>query len=108
MRTVVAAGLAVIAIVTALVLGNRARKWNDELALPSPPLASEPARVDDPKTPRLTGRVVLVIVDGLGAGESQLPFLDELRQRGVGSTAHVPYPTISRPNYVTILTGVVP
>ncbi len=103
-----AAGLAVIALATAIVLGNRARLWNDELALPSPPLAREAPRLVDPHTPRLSRRVILVLVDGLGADESQLPFLDELRAKGVAATARVPYPTISRPNYVTILTGVPP
>ncbi len=108
MRLLVAAGLTVLAITTALVLGNRARRWNDELALPSPPLAREPRPIDDPKTPRLTERVVLVIIDGLGIDEARLPYLDELGARGVAATARVPYPTISRPNYVTILSGVPP
>ena len=108
MRLLATAGLAVTAIVTAVVLGNRVRLWNEELALGSPPIAAMPDRIDDPGTPRLAGRVVLVIVDGLGADEAGLPFLDELRRRGVAATARVPYPTISRPNYVTILTGVPP
>jgi hypothetical protein len=108
MRLFVTAGLALTALVIAVVLGDRARRWNDELALPSPPIARAPLRVDDPPTPRLTGRVVLVIIDGLGADEAQLAYLDELRRRGAAATARVPYPTISRPNYVTILTGVPP
>ncbi len=108
MRLLVTAGLATAAIVITVMLGDRARRWNDELALASPPLAARPALVDDPGTPRLTGRVVLVIVDGLGADEAGLPYLDELRRRGVAAIARVPYPTVSRPNYVTILTGVPP
>jgi hypothetical protein len=108
MRGVVAAGLAGIAIVTVIVLGNRARQWNEELGLASPPIVHEALRIDDPRTPRLSGRVVLVIVDGLGVDESATPYLDELRRRGVAATARVPYPTISRPNYVTILSGVPP
>jgi len=108
MRFLVAFGLALIAVTTAVVLGNRARQWNDELALALPPLAHEPLRLEDPGTPRLTGRVVLVVIDGLGSDEARLPYLDELRARGVAATARVPYPTISRPNYVTILTGVPP
>src|SRR4051812_10932007 len=87
MRLLVTAGLGIIAIVTTIVLGNRARQWNDELALASPPLAGMPVRIDDPATPRLTGRVVLVIIDGLGADEARLPYLDELRRRGVAATA---------------------
>ena len=108
MRRSVAAGLAIAAIVTAIVLGNRVRRWNDELALRAPPILRAPWRIDDPRTPRLTGRVVLVVIDGLGAGEARLPYLDELRRRGAATVARVPYPTISRPNYVTILTGVPP
>jgi hypothetical protein len=34
--------------------------------------------------------------------------LDELRARGAGMSAQTSYPSISRPNYVTILTGVPP
>lgn len=108
MRRSLAAGLAGLAIVTAVGLGNRVRRWNAELALASPPLAREAMRLEDPGTPRLTERVVLVILDGLGAEEARLPYLDELRRRGVDATARVPYPTVSRPSYVTILTGVPP
>lgn len=107
MRAVVAVILLVAAIASAIYLGGSARLWNAELEL-APALATMPPRVDDPRTPRLARRVILVIVDGLGAAESKLPFLDELRARGASTTAQVPYPTISRPNYVTILTGVPP
>lgn len=107
MRWVVAACLIVIAAVTAVKLGRRAQNWNDELALRSP-LADVPPIIDDPHTPRLTGRVVMIVIDGLGIDESHLPFLDELRARGAATVAEVPYPTISRPNYVTLLSGVPP
>jgi hypothetical protein len=108
MRLLATAGLALVAVATVVVLGNRVRRWNEELGLRAPPVAAMPERIDDPGTPRLTGRVVLVIVDGLGIDESGLPYLDELRRRGAAAIARVPYPTISRPNYVTILTGVPP
>ncbi|HEY0253093.1 MAG TPA: alkaline phosphatase family protein, partial [Kofleriaceae bacterium] len=107
MRRLAAVGLALVAIAIAVVLANRARLWNDELGLRSP-LADVPPMIVDPQTPRLTDAVVLVTIDGLGIDESHLPFLDELRARGVAAVAEVPYPTISRPNYVTILTGVPP
>jgi hypothetical protein len=55
------------------------------------PLAGVAPMLDDPKTPRLN-RVVLIVIDGLGADESRLPFLDELRARGVGAIARVPLP----------------
>ncbi len=107
MRNAVATGLAILAVVVAVILGNRARNWNDELELVSPFARVAPI-LTDPHTPRLTDRVLLITIDGLGIDESHLPFLDELRARGVAAVAAVPYPTISRPNYVTILSGVPP
>ena len=60
-------------------------------------------------TPPLARRVFLVIVDGLRFDRSyELPFLDELRRGGVDAEASSHYPTWSRPNYVSILTGVPP
>jgi hypothetical protein len=107
MRVFVAASLSVIAVATAARLGRRAQNWNDELELVSPLASVEPI-VIDPDTPRLTDAVVLIVIDGLGIDESHLAFLDELRAHGVAEVAEVPYPTISRPNYVTILAGVPP
>jgi hypothetical protein len=103
----VALALALASVASAAWLALRAQHWNDELALVSP-LARMPALVIDPHTPRLARRVVMVVIDGLGIDESHLPFLDELRARGASTTARVPYPTISRPNYVTLLSGVPP
>ncbi|HSS03160.1 MAG TPA: alkaline phosphatase family protein, partial [Kofleriaceae bacterium] len=116
MRRLATAGLALAMLATAGWLGNRVRSWNDELALPAPPVArmaehSESSDDHDPRTPRLAGRVVLVVIDGLGIDEAQQPqlsYLHALGRSGVAATARVPYPTISRPNYVTILTGVPP
>ncbi len=99
--------LAVVAIASAAWLAIRAQHWNDELAIISP-LARMPALAIDPHTPRLARRVVMVVIDGLGIDESYLPYLDELRARGAATSARVPYPTISRPNYVTLLSGVPP
>jgi hypothetical protein len=108
MRRLVAAALVVLAVASAVVLARRARSWNEDLGLVPAPLAAEPPRIDDPHTPRLSRRVMLVVIDGLRADESSLPFLDELRARGTGMAAQTSYPSISRPNYVTILTGVPP
>jgi hypothetical protein len=59
--------------------------------------------------PRLAHRVVLVIADGLRLDTSRgLPFLDRLRARGVDGAAVAPWPTLSRPNQVSILAGVEP
>ena len=107
LRAAVAAALACVAIIAAVVLAARAQQWNDELAIASPFAHVAPLAID-PHTPRLARRVVLIVIDGLGADESGLPFLDELRARGAATSARVPYPTISRPNYVTIVAGVPP
>jgi len=71
------------------------------LAATVPELAPSPARV--------SRRVILVIIDGLRMrGSYRLPFLDSLRRRGVDAIARSHYPTYSRPNHVSILTGVPP
>src|SRR5262249_51125616 len=106
-RSLVAIGLLAVAIAAALGLGARAMRWNDELAVASP-LAAVAPRIDDPHTPRLARRGVLAIVDGPGADGSQRACLGGRGRRGVDAVARAPYPTISRPNYVTILTGVPP
>jgi hypothetical protein len=80
-----------------------------ELDPHEPALAQIPPQLHDPRTPRLARRVFLVIVDGLRLDKSyQLPFIDELRRSGVDGEATSHYPTWSRPNYVSILTGVPP
>src|SRR5439155_21210423 len=74
-----------------------------------PALARVPPAIEDPHTPRLARRVFLVIVDGLRLDKSyELPFLDSLRRRRLDTEAASHYPTWSRPNYVSILTGVPP
>ncbi len=65
--------------------------------------------VVDPETPRLSRRVVVFILDGLRLDASkQMKSLDKLRKAGVDAGAVSHYPTWSRPNYVSILTGVPP
>ncbi|MBK9033259.1 MAG: alkaline phosphatase family protein [Myxococcales bacterium] len=65
--------------------------------------------VVDPGTPRLARRVVLIIVDGLRWDASQrMTSLARLRALGVDGQARSHYPSWSRPNYVSILTGVPP
>ena len=52
----------------------------------------------DPHTPRLARRVFVVIVDGLRLDKSyELPFLDELRRRGVDTEAHLALPDVVAP-----------
>jgi phosphopentomutase/2,3-bisphosphoglycerate-independent phosphoglycerate mutase family metalloenzyme len=62
-----------------------------------------------PAPPRLSHRVVLVIVDGLAERASHdLPFLDRLRNAGASAVAVAHFPSISQGNYVAITTGVPP
>lgn len=107
----------VIAAITLLVLGGvgavqaglAGGEFMFDLEQERPALARVAPAVFDPHTPRLARRVYVVIVDGLRADKSyELPFLDSLRRRGVDSEAVSHYPTWSRPNYVSILTGVPP
>lgn len=80
-----------------------------DLEQTTPALAKVAPSLPDPGTPRLARRVYVVIIDGLRLDKSyELPFLDELRRRGVDTEAQSHYPTWSRPNYVSILTGVPP
>lgn len=74
----------------------------------SPPLvAAEP--VAGPPTPRLSRRVVVVIIDGLRLDHSYgHDLLDRMRRVGVDAAARSHYPTYSRPNHVAVLTGVPP
>jgi Type I phosphodiesterase / nucleotide pyrophosphatase len=106
-----------VAAVTLLLLGSvggiqagrAGASFMRDLEITQPPLAELAPWSDDPKTPRLARRVFLVIVDGLRSDKSyELPFLDELRRHGLDLEAQSHYPSWSRPNYVSILTGVPP
>ncbi|HTR49858.1 MAG TPA: alkaline phosphatase family protein [Kofleriaceae bacterium] len=110
-RQVVAAALTLLVLgaVGAVKAGLAGGDFMFDLEQAQPPLATVAPAVVESHTPRLARRVFLVIVDGLRLDKSyDLPFLDELRRRGVDTEAQSHYPTWSRPNYVTILTGVPP
>ncbi|MEZ4404001.1 MAG: alkaline phosphatase family protein [Kofleriaceae bacterium] len=80
-----------------------------DLEQPRSPLARATPTVRDAGTPRLARRVALIIVDGLRLDASrQMPALARLRAIGVDGAARSHYPSWSRPNYVSILTGVPP
>jgi hypothetical protein len=107
----------VIAALTLLVLGGvgavqaglAGGEFMFDLEQERPALTRVAPAVFDPHTPRLARRVFVVIIDGLRADKSyELPFIDELRRKGVDADAQSHYPTWSRPNYVSILTGVPP
>jgi hypothetical protein len=101
--------LAVLGAIGAVKAGLAGADFMYDLEQVHPPLARTAPVLPDPHTPRLARRVFLVIIDGLRLDKSyELPFLDELRRRGVDTEAQSHYPTWSRPNYVSILTGVPP
>ena len=108
---VVAAALVLLVVggIAAVQAASAGRSFMFDLEQVTPALARAQPVVPDAHTPRLARRVFLVIVDGLGYDQSyELPFLDQLRRRGVDADASSHYPTWSRPNYVSILTGVPP
>src|ERR1700712_3416608 len=110
-RQVVAAALTLLVLgaIGAVQAGLAGASFMFDLEQVSPALSQVPPTLEDPHTPRLARRVFLVVIDGLRLDRSyELPFLDELRRRGVDSEASSHYPSWSRPNYVSILTGVPP
>jgi hypothetical protein len=97
----VGAGFAIVAGATGLGFLPRLNDAHPRFGA-LPPLATRSG-------PPLTQRVVLVIIDGLSQRHAyQLPFLDRLRSGGIDAVARSHPPTISRPNYVSIVTGVPP
>lgn len=85
------------------------RDFMYDLEQDRPALSNVAPMVPEPGTPRMSRRVFLVIVDGLRLDKSyELPYLDSLRRQGADTQAQSHYPTWSRPNYVSILTGVPP
>lgn len=93
----------------AALAGRSGADFMDDLELPHPALGSAPPVESTPVAPALARRVVIVIVDGLRRDvASTLPLLGALGRRGIDSEAASQYPTWSRPNYVTILTGAPP
>ncbi len=89
--------------------GRAGASFMFDLEQETPALAKVAPTVPDAHTPRLARRVFVVIIDGMRLDKSyELPFLDELRRRGVDGEAQSHYPSWSRPNYVSILTGVPP
>lgn len=107
----VAAAVLLLVIGTwgAIQAGASGADFMHDLERPLPALAATPVKPEPPGTPRLSARVVVAIVDGLRLDMSrELPYLNELRARGVDGVARAQYPTWSRPGYVNILTGVPP
>lgn len=93
----------------ALQLGRAGARFMPRLNDSHPALAKVEPEPGHMQRPALARRVVLVIMDGLRLRESiGLPYLDKLRSAGIEAIARSHYPTFSRPNYVSIVTGVPP
>lgn len=110
-RQVVAAAVVLVVLGTlgAIQAISAGTSFMFDLEQDKPALARTQPTIVDPQTPRLARRVFLVVIDGLSYKRSyELPYLDELRRRGIDSEASSHYPSYSRPNYVSILTGVPP
>ena len=106
---IAAAVLAVVGVVGAVRAALLGADFMYDLEQPRSALARTQPVVIDPATPRLARRVVLIIVDGLRWDASRrMASLDRLRGVGVDGFARSHYPSWSRPNYVSILTGVPP
>lgn len=96
------------ALALALFCGRAAFQFMPALDLPRPLVADAPPLLG-PAPPRLARRVVLVLVDGLRLDSSYgRPFLDRLRAAGIDASARSHFPTISLPNYVSVVTGMEP
>jgi hypothetical protein len=110
-RQVVAAALTLLVLgaVGAVQAGTAGASFMFDLEQVEPALARVTPSIADPHTQRLARRVFLVVIDGLRLDRSyELAYLDELRRRGVDGEATADYPSWSRPNYVSILSGVPP
>ncbi|MEW6227503.1 MAG: alkaline phosphatase family protein, partial [Bacillota bacterium] len=60
-------------------------------------------------TERLTRRLVLIIIDGLGfSGVDEMPTLKDIGSRGVAFSLVVKEPSLSYPGWTTLLTGAPP
>lgn len=100
--------LVALAVYAAIVSARAASGYLGSLDQARAPIAGVPP-VLGPAPRRLARRVALVVIDGLGLTRSYgLPTLDHLRTRGVDAKASAAFPTLSRPGYVTIVSGVPP
>jgi hypothetical protein len=100
--------LVVLGVYMAVVAGVASTRFMPALNDAAPAL-SRVAPDAGHTPPRLARRVGLVIIDGLRLRDSYgLPFLDGLRRQGVDTSATSHYPSFSRPNYITTVTGVPP
>ncbi|HET6612163.1 MAG TPA: alkaline phosphatase family protein, partial [Kofleriaceae bacterium] len=105
---VAAAILVVLAGVLAVFSARAGAGYLPGLNVRQPALARlTPTRNAPPA--RASRRVIVVIIDGLRLSDSfGTPYLTSLRRAGIDAAARSHFPTISRANYVSIVTGVPP
>jgi hypothetical protein len=114
MWAVFVAGMAACLTVAWCASTLAAYSWSQVVDYQSPYLADAASRrlvsVGPAPGPALVHRVVLVIVDGLreDVSRASMPGLSTLRTYGSDLTLTVPQPSLSFPNWTTILTGASP
>lgn len=76
----------------------------------SPRVPAELASTEPTPAPALARRVVMIIIDGLreDVSRSSMPALNALRAKGSDLTLTAPQPSLSFPNWTTLLTGAPP
>jgi hypothetical protein len=101
--------IGIVAAYVAMISTRDADSLLLRINIENPPLAELPPSAGSPQRAPLTRRVVLLVIDGLSMNRSmELPALQSLRELGVATVATSHLPSLSRPNYVSILTGVPP
>jgi hypothetical protein len=98
-------------VVCGVVAAWRATAFLPALNAEQPLAAAVLPVIDDAETSgnRLARRVVLVIVDGLRHDVARgMTTMTAIGNAGLTTTARAPFPTLSMPNYVTLMTGVAP
>ena len=92
--------------------GYKATRLLDELFHFRSPLRSNPPSSGETFRPALTGKVVIILIDGLrvdtAANSKLMPELERLRNIGASATMISRPPSYSEPGYATILTGAWP
>jgi hypothetical protein len=103
---------ALTCIVVAVICYLWATQLMDSLYDYRSPLKASPPAPGPALGSPATRRLLLVHIDGLradvAADPQQMPFLNELRQRGASATMHSRPPTYSHPAYTTLFTGAWP
>ncbi len=109
-RRTVTASVALVAVAAVAYLW--ATGLMDSLYAYRSPFASAPLSAGAPVGSPLSGRVVIVLVDGLrvdtAADPTVMPVLDRLRRSGASATLHSTTPSYSIPSWTVLMTGAWP